>query len=110
MLSFGMAVDVRDGIDMGALVGASINELGMQHKEAWLACGYPNASQWSKALIGEAPLDLWKMRHLPARFWRVFLMKLASAVICQFWDDVSGDMQMVKADVESSHSEERKRA
>ena len=94
---FGMGVNVRDGIDMGALVRASIEEVGMQHKGAWRECGYPNASQWSKALCGEAPLDLWKMRHMNAKFWRAFMLRLASAVICQFWDDLVGEREMVKS-------------
>lgn len=89
MLTFGMTVDPNAGINMGALVRQSMREVEMLDKEGWIACGYPSASQFSKALAGEAPLDLWRMRDMPAKFWRVFLFKLASAVICQFWDDVT---------------------
>lgn len=89
MITFSMAVDVRAGIDMGKLVRDALRECDMQHTEAYLIQQYPNASQFSKALAGDAPLDLWRMRHLPVRFWRVFMFKLAAAVIEQFWEDVT---------------------
>lgn len=105
-MSFGAAI-VSHGIDMGALVAQALHACEMQHKEAWLIGGYPNASQWSKAIDGDAPLDLWRLRHLPIRWWQCFLPLLASALIRQFWADQSSDLRMVKADLRSDVQQKR---
>ncbi len=110
MISFCPMVTVkgRDGIDMGALICDALAECRMQHKSAWADQGYPDGSQWSKALKGQAPLDLWNMRHLPNKFWQAFLPMLGSALIKQFFEDVTSDFRMAKADLK--HDEQQKRS
>lgn len=98
----------RDGIDVGAIAAEAVIECGMSHKEAAIIQGYPDGSQWSKALKGQAPLDLWAMRHLPNRYWQVFLPKLASALIRQFWTDLSSDFTMLKADLKPKTESEKR--
>lgn len=110
----------RDGIDVGRLACEATLEVGLSHKEAAILQGYPDASQWSKALKGGAPLDLWAMRHLPNKWWHCFLQKFASALIKRLWEDLTADhtvaselaqvpYRMAKADVHPA-VEERKRA
>ena len=107
--TFFLPMVAEQGIDVGALIDRVVrdprNEL--THKECWILQGYPDPSQWSKAIHAQAPLDLWRMRHLPYRFWMPFLQELASAVIAQWWDARIGDLQMVKADLSSVVSRKR---
>jgi hypothetical protein len=100
----------RDGIDVGLIAREAVTECGMSHKEAAIIQGYPDATQWAKALRGQAPLDLWYMRHMPNRYWQVFLPKFASALIRQLWVDMTSDFRMAKADLSTSEQDERKRA
>ena len=99
-------VRVGDGIDIGAIVAQTLHDCQMQHKEAYLVCGIDGAS-WSRSLRGEQPIDLWKIRLLPIRWWQAFLPKLASALIVAWWDEQTGERQMVRAE---TTEQERKRA
>lgn len=103
-----LPVIVSDGVHVGALIDQVCRELDMPHKEAWLICGYGDGAQWHRALKGEAPLDLWKLRHLPIRFWQVLLPKLASALIQRFFTDLTVPYRMVRADVDERESEKRR--
>ena len=58
-------------------------------------------AQWSRMLRGDAPADLWKLRHLDAAWQRVFFAKLADAHIRQMWDDLTGDLKMVRSELRS---------
>jgi hypothetical protein len=102
MFTFGMAtVDISQGVDVGAEIIATLSEIQMAHKEASILCGYPatDRSGFSRALKGEQPLDLWRLRHLPLTFWRVFLPKFASALIREWFDAMHGDYRMVRASI-----------
>lgn len=96
-MSLGMATVTADGIHVGNVVRIALNDAHMEHKEAWICGGYPNQSQWSKALDGDAPLDLWRMRNFPLRFWQVFLPLMASALIRSWFDETRADMTLVVA-------------
>jgi len=89
-------VDVDHGVNVGALVSEALHDCDMQHKEAYLTCGL-DAAGWSRSLCGKQPLDLWKLRHMPIRWWQSFLAKLASALIKQMFSDFSTDLKMAKA-------------
>lgn len=99
-------VRVHEGIDVGKVLSDSLRECAMQHKEAWLVCEVDGAG-WSRSLKGEQPLDLWKLRQLPIRFWHVFLPKLASALIQAWFEEACGDRRMVRAELRESDKEKR---
>ena len=79
-----MGVKVADGIDVGELLVIALRKAGVSHKEAGLCCGV-DASQWARSLRGNAPLDVWKLRHLPKKVWPLFMSALASALIQWWW-------------------------
>jgi hypothetical protein len=79
-----MGVIVSDGIDVGGLLIDALRLVDVSHKEAGLCCGV-DASQFARAIRGKAPLDLWKLRHLPKRVWPVFMAQMASALIVHWW-------------------------
>lgn len=105
-----MAVRIEDGINLGALFEETLRLCAMSHKEAAILAGMkPDA--WSRAMKGEQPFDLWKLRHLPIRFWHTFLPKLASALIQSWFEEACGERRMVRAELRSAKAEEtRKRA
>jgi len=103
-LVVGLPVVVSAGVDVGAIIDATNRELDMSHKQCWLECEIDGAS-WSRMLRGEAPADLWRLRHLPLKWWQVFLGKFASALIRRRFDEMCGELRMVKADLR--RSEER---
>jgi len=94
-----LPVHVESGVNVGALIDQVCRELDMTHKDAWITCGYGDGAQWHRALKGEAPLDLWKLRNLPIKFWQLFLPKLASALIQRFFTDLEIPYRMTRADV-----------
>ena len=102
-----MATNPRVGLNVGDLVEAAMREAGLFHKDMWIAQGYPDPSQWSKALHGQAPLDLWRMRALPIRFWQAFLPKFASALIVQMFDDLQVPLRMARSEIQE-HEEKRR--
>jgi hypothetical protein len=109
--AFGMpVVNVADGLDVGAVVADVLRRLDLSQKQASIYCGYPagDCSGFSRALAGELPLDLWRLRHLPKEFWKEFIPALASAFIREWFADLLGDFKMARADIKAR--EERKRA
>lgn len=100
-----VTVDPSQGIDMGALVIEALHVTKMQHKVAWSVCGV-DKGQWSKSLYGKAPLDLWKLRHLPAEWWLAFLMLVAKAVVKELWLSTVTELQMAKADLRLTQRKE----
>ena len=106
-------VHVEDGIDLGALIVKAMGEAELTHTAMWVDQGYPDASQWSKALKGHAPLDLWRMRRLHTSrahmvFWSVFLSKLASALIARSFGQMFETYRMAKADLQIREDEQRR--
>lgn len=103
------AVRVEDGVDVGHVLRETLAELDMTHKECWLSCGMDGAT-WSRSLDGHAPLDLWKLRHMPnpRKFWPAFLSRFASALIKSWFADISGDYRMARAELKDR--EERRGA
>lgn len=116
-LFFLAPVQVADGIDVGDLIVKAMGEVGLCHSEMWRDQGYPDPSQWSKALRGQAPLDLHRLRHLvknrqQMQFWAVFLSKLASALIARSFAQMFETYAMAKADLRKQETQttERKSA
>jgi len=113
-LIFGLLpVCVEDGIDVGDLIVKAMGEAELSHTAMWIDQGYPDGSQWAKALRGQAPLDLWRLRRLCTSrphlvFWSVFLSKLASALIARSFNQMFETYQMAKADLRKREHEERK--
>lgn len=103
--SFLAVVDVAGGVDVGAIAERTTMEVGMSLKELALTCEYPDSSTLCRAFKGQAPLDLWHLRHAPIKWWQVFLMKLSSALIEAWWDTRIGERQMLKADLRSKERE-----
>lgn len=108
-----MAVRVEDGIDLGALIVKAMAEAELPHAAMWIDQGYPDPSQWSKALKGQAPLDLWRLRKLCASrahmvFWAVFLSKFASALIARSVDQVFGPLRMARAEIREHETKDRR--
>jgi hypothetical protein len=96
------------GIDLGRLIDETLRVIDMSHKEAALTATM-DPPQWTRALRGEQPLDLWKLRYLPLRFWQVFLPKFASALIQAWFDETVGERRMVRAELKD-RQQERKEA
>lgn len=115
MFSLCLPVCVEDGIDVGDLIVKAMGDVGLCHSEMWRDQGYPDPSQWSKALKGQAPLDLWRLRHLvknrgEMQFWAVFLSKFASALIARSFNQVFETFAMAKADIRQQEQKERRSA
>jgi hypothetical protein len=93
---FGMAQGVyrksNSPIDVGAIIRDTCREVDMALTEAARVMVIDEAT-WSRALRGDAPLDLWHIAKLPLRFWRVFLMRLSSALIKVWFDEHVADTQ-----------------
>ena len=109
-----LPVQIEAGVDLGTLIVKAMAEAEVTHTEMWMVQGYPDASQWSKALKGQAPLDLWRLRHLCQTrahmvFWTIFLSKYAGALIAQSVLRLFEPIHMIKADIQR-HEDERKRA
>ena len=102
MFAYCAAVRVEDGVDVGKVLIETLAELQMTHKECWLTCGMDGAT-WSRSLRGEAPLDFWKIRHMPnpRKFWPLFLSQYASALIVSWFADICGDYRMARADIKT---------
>ena len=73
------AINVRSGLDIGQVVDDSLIECRMTHKEAWIAAGYRDGAEWSRAIQGARPLDLHKLAALPDRFQFAFIARYAAA-------------------------------
>lgn len=101
------ASDRTHAMWVGDLARRTTLELGMTDKEVAYVQGYPDSSQWCKALKGEAPLDLLRMVRLPIRFWQLFLPKLASALIAQHFEDLFGTPKMAKAEMPTHDQQKR---
>lgn len=102
-------VQVNAGVDIGALIVKAMAEAELTHTAMWMDQGYPDPSQWSKALKGQAPLDLWRMRHIrSSKFWQTFLSKFASALIVAWYDELFGPTRMARANLRER--EERRSA
>lgn len=97
-MSFGFAVDVSSGVNVGQLLDASLFEGGMSHKEAALQCGMQE-SKLSEGIDGIRPLDLWHLRHLPLRVWLLFFGKFWAALVTLWCVDFQRPYRMVKADL-----------
>lgn len=94
-----MATNVGSGIHIGQLAERAMVECGMTLKELALTCEYRDASTLCRAFQGQAPLDLWHLRHAPIRWWQLFLAKLASALIVHQFDTLMGDCRMARAEI-----------
>lgn len=93
-------VQVDAGIDVGALIVQAMADAELCHSALWRDQGYPDASQWSKALRGQAPLDLWRLRQVRSiKFWQSFLSRFASALIKQFFEDLPAPVRMARASI-----------
>ena len=103
-MSFGMAIRVEDGIHVGHVLNRVLQELGMSHREAAQACGI-HESKFSEGIDGERPLDLWRLRLLPLRFWQTFLPALASALIQQWMVDRCRPYKMLKCELKEDKKE-----
>jgi hypothetical protein len=103
-----VAVRVEDGIDVGALIADTLIEIRMSHKEAALTCGVDQGN-WTRGLQGLGPIDLWRVRLMPFRFWQVFIVKLTSALTVQWMHEVSADVKTM-AVAKLRPSTERKEA
>ena len=108
-------VQVEDGIDLGSLIAKAMGEAELSHSAMWIDQGYPDPSQWSKALKGQAPLDLWRLRKLCTSrahmvFWSVFLSKLASALIARSFAQMFDAYQMAKADIQTQEDSQKRRS
>ena len=108
-------VQVADGVDVGELIVKAMSEAELSHTAMWIDQGYPDPSQWAKALKGQAPLDLWRLRKLCTSrahmvFWSVFLSKFASALIARSFSQMFDTYAMVKADLRKQEVTERKSA
>ena len=106
MFFLSLPVQVGDGVDMGALVERAMQRAGVTHKQMWLAQGYPNASQWSKAIDGSAPLDLWRLRNCPIEFWFFLVQELIRAKAADFWRDLA-PATVLKAELPQDASERK---
>lgn len=102
------AVNIGAGVDVGAVLTAALREREFSHKQAALMCGV-NEVRFSRALKGEQPLDFWWLRHLLAdfRLAQIFLGRLASALIQQFFTDLHVPYRMVRADVQKAETKEK---
>lgn len=108
MFVFG-AVNVGDGVDIGAVIDASLRECDLSYKHAALVCRV-NDMKFSRGLRGEGPIDLWWLRHLlvEKEFAKVFLSRLASALIVQFFDNMCGPLRMARAEITHAESQKKK--
>lgn len=79
-------------VNVGAIIRETNREVDMSLKEVALVTGIDPATL-SRALDGDGPLDLWRFSLLPMRWWRVFLMKLSSALIATWFDERVSDMK-----------------
>lgn len=107
MFVYCASVRVSDGVNVGEVIEKTLAELTWSHKQCWLVCGIDGAT-WSRSMKGEAPIDLWKLRHLPREFWPVFLSKLASALIRTWFDDLCVPLRTAKAELRESVDEKRR--
>lgn len=73
-------------VHVGKIVRDTCHEIDMPLKEA-AALMHLDPAQLSRALDGQAALDLWHVSLMPMRWWRVFLMKLSSALIVSWFDE-----------------------
>lgn len=105
-MSFALAVRVSDGIDVGVLARQATRDVEMEHKEAAMLCGL-DAAGWYRGLEGHAPLDLWKLRHLPLRWWQVFIRLLADALIADWWANQEFPFRQAKADLRAKREKEQ---
>lgn len=108
-------VQVEDGVDLGGLIVKAMGEAELTHTAMWMDQGYPDGSQWAKALRGQAPLDLWRMRKLCTSrphmvFWSVFLSKLASALIARSFNQLFEPVRMAKADIRKHEEDSHQRS
>lgn len=108
MFAFG-AVNVSEGVDVGAVLEASLMECGISQKHAAIVCRV-NEMKFSRALKGAGPLDLWWLRHLMVErdFPKVFLSKLASALIRRFFDDLQVPYRMARADIRQQETKKER--
>lgn len=102
-----LPVVVAQGVDVGSIVATCLRELDLTHKDAWITCGYGDGAQWHRALKGEAPLDLWKLRLLPIRFWQLFLPRFASALIQSYFDNLCEPLRMARAELRDHEDSKR---
>lgn len=103
-MSLGMAVRVEDGIDVGAILRRVLAKHDLSFKAVWLQIEVDGAS-FSRALVGQQPLDLWRLRKLDARVFVDLLTALATAVVAQWFEDVQVPLRMAKVDPESVKKE-----
>src|SRR5688572_27839095 len=108
-------VQVHDGVDLGGLIVKAMGEAELTHTAMWVDQGYPDGTQWSKALRGLAPLDLWRLRKLCTSrphmvFWSVFLSKLASALIARSFQQMFETYQMARADLRTQETKQDDRS
>lgn len=98
----------RASIDVGRLLDDTLRELGMTHKEAWIEMGCRDGAEFSRAMKGERPLDLWDFAKLPWRVQASFWSKYIAAQATRLTDDLKADrMRMVRFDQASDSQKER---
>lgn len=103
-MSFLGAVDVNAGINVGLVLDRVLHEIWMTHKEAALTCGM-SEGKLSEGIDGVKPLDLWRLRHLPMRFWQAFLPALAAELIKQWMVDRCRPYRMLKCELREERKE-----
>lgn len=108
MFAFCGSIQREAGIDVGQMLLDVLDELHMQQKEAWLACGYRNPMDFSRGVRAEGPLDLWRLRHLPARVWFAFLPRFAKALTLSYIEEaIAEKAPMAKAMLRDARDERK---
>ncbi len=79
-------------VNVGGIIRDTNREVDMSLKEIALVTGTDPATL-TRALDGDGPIDLWRFSLLPMRWWRVFLMKLSSALIVSWFDEQVSDIK-----------------
>lgn len=94
---FGLArINPQEGLHVGRVVREFLRDKHMQDKEAWLTCDIENPANWSHAISGKRPLDLWRLRLLGADLFHELCLRLADAA----------KPSMVKADLRETRKKE----
>lgn len=107
-MMFACPVQVDAGIDVGRLMEETIAERGLLHKDIYLTCQI-DPSQWTRALHGQAPLDLWRLRQISdLQFWAIFLRKFSGALVEYWFKQKHVDVRMARASLHAAHDEQKR--
>lgn len=96
-------------IDVGSLARVALANANMTPKEL-ASCIYdsakPDEARMSRALSGDAPLDLRRLAcGAPLRFWIEFLPLLSAAVIRRYLEESVPPAVPIKAELRDSRKE-----